>query len=384
MSDTEKNRDDALEQLLDLMDKDPSSLTNEDLNALMNNDESVGAWKDITDCKDAIRRDSAAFAPDIDKEWNNFHSQHTSRRIPNRFLLGGIVGMAASLLLVLLFSFLSKLYKEEGIKVCTASNEIQQITLKTSSGQNIPINNKVGNRTLSALGTTLTQQKDTMELRYAKAASKVEIHVLSTPRGQDFKLELADGTTVWLNSESCIEYPTSFTGKERVVRLYGEAYFKVAHDKRHPFVVKAGNMQTRVLGTEFNVKSYEGATPHVTLIAGSVEVKANNISSFTKIKPGEDAEVKSNGAIRVTDVDVDAISYWKDGFFYFDNVPFVDIMQSLGRWYNVNVIFQNEEILNYRLHYLCDRKSGLEYAVKLLNKMNKISVKLEGNTLYIL
>jgi hypothetical protein len=384
MDEKEINRDDALEQLLDLMDKDPSSLTDEDLDCLLNNDEAVGALKDVTDIKDAVRRNSAVCMPNIDNEWSKFRSQHTSRRIPNRFILGSIVGMAASLLLVLLFSFLSKMYKEEGIKVCTASNDIQQITLKTSSGQNIPIDNKVDAGSLSALGTTLTHQKDTMELRYARSARKVEIHVLTTPRGQDFKLELADGTTVWLNSESRIEYPTSFTGKERVVRLYGEAYFKVAHDARHPFIVKAGNMQTRVLGTEFNIKNYEGSAPHVTLITGSVEVKANNTPLFTKIKPGEDAEVKSNGAIRVTDVDVDAISYWKDGFFYFDNVPFVDIMQSLGRWYNVNVVFKNEEILNYRLHYLCDRKSGLEYAVKLLNKMNKISVKLEGNTLYIL
>lgn len=119
------------------------------------------------------------------------------------------------------------------------------------------------------------------------------------------------------------------------------------------------------------------------MIEGSVEVKSSKNHDFTRIKPGEDALVKSNGAIRVTDVDVDAITYWKDGFFYFDNVPFVDIMQSLGRWYNVNVVFKNEKVLNYRLRYLCDRKSGLEYALTLLNKMNNISVKLEGNTIII-
>lgn len=382
MDEKELKEDEALEQLLDILE-DPSNMMNEELDGLSSNKETIGILKDITDCKDAVRQKSTFLVPDVDTEWNRFRMKHPIHRYPNRFIWGGIIGMAASFLLIFLFSWFGKVYQKDGITVCTASRNIQQITLRTSTGQNIPISNNLGAGTLKALGTTLTHRKDTLELKYVKTARKVEIHVLTTPRGQDFKLLLADGTVVWLNSESRIEYPTVFVGKERVVRLYGEAYFKVAHDKHHPFVVQAGNMQTRVLGTEFNVRSYQGVDSHVTLIEGSVEVKSNKNRDFTKIKPGEDAVVKSNGAIRIKDVDVDAITYWKDGFFYFDNVPFVDIMQSLGRWYNVNVVFKNEKVLNYRLHYLCDRKSGLEYALKLLNKMNKISVKLEGNTIII-
>lgn len=382
MQEKELNRDDALEQLLDMMD-DPSNLTDEELDRLLDDDTTASALKDIIDCKDAVRRNSSYSKPDVDAEWNQFQTRRSSHHIPNRFLLGTIVGVAASLLFIFLFSWLIDKQKEKGITVYTAVSKTQQVMLQTSGGQNIPISSKVNNRTLTALGTTLSHSKDTLELKYARTAKSREIHVLSTPLGQDFKLILADGTIVWLNSESRIEYPTAFSGKERVVRLYGEAYFKVAHDKHHPFIVQAGNMQTRVLGTEFNIRNYKGLDSHVTLIDGSVEVKATKSTKFTKIKPGEDAQVGSNGSIKVKDVDVDAIVYWKDGFFYFDNVPFVDIMQSLGRWYNVNVVFQNEEILHYRLHYLCDRKSGLEYALKLLNKMNKISVKLEGNTIII-
>jgi len=382
MDEKELKEDEALEQLLDILE-DPSNMVYEELDGLSSNKETIGMLKDITDCKDAIRQKSTFLVPDIDMEWNRFYMKHSAHRFSNRFVSGSIIGMAASFLLIFLFSWFGKVYQKDGITVCTANHNVQQITLRTSTGQNIPINNNLGAGTLKALGTTLAHQKDTLELKYAKTVRKVEIHVLSTPRGQDFKLQLADGTVVWLNSESRIEYPNVFVGKERVVRLYGEAYFKVAHNKRHPFIVQAGNMQTRVLGTEFNVRSYQGVDSHVTLIEGSVEVKSNKNRDFTKIKPGEDAVVKSNGTIRIKDVDVDAITYWKDGFFYFDNVPFVDIMQSLGRWYNVNVVFKNEKVLNYRLHYLCDRKSGLEYALKLLNKMNNISAKLEGNTIII-
>jgi ferric-dicitrate binding protein FerR (iron transport regulator) len=369
MDEKEKNRkDDALEQLLDMMD-DSSNLTDEELDRLLTDSSTAGNLRDITDCKDAVRRESPLLAPNVEKEWGAFRAKRTvvHRHAHNRFMWGTIVGVAATLALVVVFSLLFKMYKSEGITVCTASNDVQQITLRTSGGQNIPI----------------IKKKDTSELRYAKRAKKREIHVLSTPRGQDFKLELADGTVVWLNSESRIEYPTEFSGKERVVKVYGEAYFKVAHDKRHPFIVRAGGMQTRVLGTEFNIRSYEGADSHVTLISGSVEVKGSKNRTYTRIRPGEDAAVGSNGAVHVKDVDVDGIVYWKDGYFYFDNVPFKDIMQSLGHWYNVNVVFQNEEILDYRLHYLCDRNSGLDYAVKLLNKMNKISVKVEGNTVIV-
>lgn len=382
MDEKELKEDEALEQLLDILE-DPSNMMHEELDGLSSNKETIGMLKDITDCKDAVRQESTFLVPDIDTEWNRFYMKHSAYRFSNRFVWGGIIGMAASFLLIFLFSWFGKVYQKDGITVCTANHNVQQITLRTSTGQNIPINNNLGAGTLKALGTTLAHQKDTLELKYVKTARKVEIHVLTTPRGQDFKLQLADGTVVWLNSESRIEYPNVFVGKERVVRLYGEAYFKVAHDKRHPFIVQAGNMQTRVLGTEFNVRSYQGVDSHVTLIEGSVEVKSNKNRDFTKIKPGEDAVVKSNGTIRIKDVDVDAITYWKDGFFYFDNVPFVDIMQSLGRWYNVNVVFKNEKVLNYRLRYLCDRKSGLEYALKLLNKMNNISAKLEGNTIII-
>lgn len=382
MDEKELKEDEALEQLLDILE-DPSNMMHEELDSLSSNKETIGMLKDITDCKDAVRQESTFLVPDIDTEWNRFYMKHSAYRFSNRFVWGGIIGMAASFLLIFLFSWFGKVYQKDGITVCTANHNVQQITLRTSTGQNIPINNNLGAGTLKALGTTLAHQKDTLELKYVKTARKVEIHVLTTPRGQDFKLQLADGTVVWLNSESRIEYPNVFVGKERVVRLYGEAYFKVAHDKRHPFIVQAGNMQTRVLGTEFNVRSYQGVDSHVTLIEGSVEVKSNKNRDFTKIKPGEDAVVKSNGTIRIKDVDVDAITYWKDGFFYFDNVPFVDIMQSLGRWYNVNVVFKNEKVLNYRLRYLCDRKSGLEYALKLLNKMNNISAKLEGNTIII-
>lgn len=382
MDRTELNNDEVLAQLLDLMD-DSSDLTDKQLDQLMKDPKSIDALKEITDCKDAVVRGYASSAPDVNTEWKKFKNNHTSPRGSRLFLKGTLVGVAASLALFVVCAWLYHLYGEKEITVCTALADPQQVVLTTSNGRSIPINSQINQGTLNALGTTLTQHKDTMDLKYASSQREVEIHTLSTPRGKDFKLELADGTVVWMNSESKIEYPTVFTGKERIVKLSGEAYFKVAKNKQHPFIVITGNLRTRVLGTEFNVRNYKDMDAHVTLVEGSVEVKGSSAKKYTRIRPGQDAAIQPNGTVQVKEVDLDVYTYWKDGFFYFDDVSLKEIMEKLGRWYNVNVVFKNENILNYRLHFLCERNEGIENAIRLFNKMNNISVTLENQTIYV-
>ena len=137
------------------------------------------------------------------------------------------------------------------------------------------------------------------------------------------------------------------------------------------------------MGTEFNVRNYSVTDSHVTLIEGSVEVCNNKGGDYIRITPGEDAHLQPDGAFALTEVDVDAYIYWKEGFFYFDNVSLLDIMQSLGRWYNVTILFENRAAMNYRMHFLTDRKAGLEHAVMLLNRMKKVKITLENGTLTV-
>lgn len=212
----------------------------------------------------------------------------------------------------------------------------------------------------------------------------IEIHTLTTPRGQDYKVTLEDGTIVWLNSESSLQFPSSFTGKERIVRLRGEAYFEVAKDKEHPFIVQTENLQTKVLGTEFNFRSYPGKEAHVTLVEGSVEVSSNSGGRIpVKIKPGEDAFLSQNGNLNTQEVDVDPYIYWKDGYFYFDNVSLLEIMQTIGRWYNVNIVFNDKKAIDYKMRFLCERNSGLEHAITFMNRMKKVQITFTDNTLYV-
>ena len=162
-----------------------------------------------------------------------------------------------------------------------------------------------------------------------------------------------------------------------------EAYFKVTKDPKRPFIVKTKTVQTRVLGTEFNIRSYTPEDTHVVLINGKVEVSNTKGGSYTRLYPGEDAHLQSDGNFILAEVDLDSYVYWKDGYFYFDNVTLKDIMQNLGRWYNVNIEFRNKEAMEYKMHFISDRTKDLEHTISLLNRMKKVTVTLQGNTLTI-
>ena len=154
-------------------------------------------------------------------------------------------------------------------------------------------------------------------------------------------------------------------------------------DPERPFIVKTKTVQTRVLGTEFNIRSYTPEDTHVVLINGKVEVSNTKGGSYTRLYPGEDAHLQSDGNFILAEVDLDSYVYWKDGYFYFDNVTLKDIMQNLGRWYNVNIEFRNKEAMEYKMHFISDRTKDLEHTISLLNRMKKVTVTLQGNTLTI-
>ena len=157
---------------------------------------------------------------------------------------------------------------------------------------------------------------------------------------------------------------------------------KVTKDAK-PFIVKTDYLQTKVLGTEFNVKSYTAEDSHVTLISGKVQVRSHENARFVDLEPGKDAMLLSDGLFEVKEVNSEAYTYWKDGYFYFDELPLADIMKSIGRWYNVNVTFRNKEAMAYRIHFMSNRQSGIEETIRLMNRLKKVTLTLCENTVYV-
>ncbi|WP_336617013.1 FecR family protein [Bacteroides acidifaciens] len=209
-----------------------------------------------------------------------------------------------------------------------------------------------------------------------------QLQTLTTPCGQDYTVTLSDGTTVLLNAASQLIFPDVFVKEQRIVYLKGEAYFDVAPDKEHPFIVKTDYFETVVLGTKFNVRSYSKLDAHVTLLEGKVTV-ANDMAPALTLQPEEQASLTEDGMLRKQAVDIYPYLEWQNGYFYFDNVSLVEIMQELGRWYNVDVVFENDEMLDYKMHFVASRTESLMYAVRNLNALGIFYVTLDGNRIII-
>ena len=159
--------------------------------------------------------------------------------------------------------------------------------------------------------------------------------VMTVPRGGQYQLLLDDGTKVWLNADSKLEYPPVFTGNQRMVKLEGEAYFEVAKGKT-PFLVQTPSDRVEVLGTYFNVSAYrDDAASTVSLLQGKVKVSLPDATSEI-LRPGQQSVVKNNTLV-VQDVDVNESIAWKNGEFMFNQENLDAVMQKLARWYDIEI-----------------------------------------------
>ena len=377
------NTDESVEKALDIMES-LSEISDEQLQEILEDKEALQTCRDIMDSSLFLRQKSRIELPNVDMELERFKKRQYSVRMHSNLWKTGI-GIAAMIAILFgAYYLINSLTTPvlEPITVFTADNTPQHITLQKDTGEKIVLDEPQS--TNQALPQKVISKSEKKELDYRQVISTTtQTHVLTVPRGESFKVVLCDGTEVWLNANSNFVYPTAFIGNERIVTLEGEAYFKVTKDPKRPFIVKTKTVQTRVLGTEFNIRSYTPEDTHVVLINGKVEVSNTKGGSYTRLYPGEDAHLQSDGNFVLAEVDLDSYVYWKDGYFYFDDVTLKDIMQNLGRWYNVNIEFRNKEAMEYKMHFISDRTKDLEHTISLLNRMKKVTVTLQGNTLTI-
>lgn len=174
-------------------------------------------------------------------------------------------------------------------------------------------------------------------------SNKLAYNTLSVPRGGQYIVVLPDGTKVWLNSASTLYFPVTSNGKDRQVRLTGEAYFEVAHNKQLPFKVLTGGQLVQVLGTHFNIKGYpEDSNIATTLLEGSVKIHQLSSGHSRMLIPGQQAKViENNSEIDISQVKTDQEVAWKNGYFLFDNQDIKTVMKTISRWYDVDVIYKN-------------------------------------------
>lgn len=182
-----------------------------------------------------------------------------------------------------------------------------------------------------------------------EATAQLIYNKIIVPRAGEFFVTLADGTEVWLNSDSELEYPVKFTSDRREVRLKGEAYFIVKKDTEKPFLVHSGDYQLKVYGTEFNLNTYHNNRIEAVLVKGSVGFRPNRVVPEVRLKPNQlGIANEETGATEVKDIDVYPYIAWKNQDVVFVNERLESIMEKAARWYDVNVFFQNESLKDLR------------------------------------
>ena len=216
------------------------------------------------------------------------------------------------------------------------------------------------------------------EITYTEEGERMEV---STPAGTTTPITLSDGTQVLLGANSRLEYAKHFSAGKREVTLTGEARFNVAKDAGRPFIVHTEQIQTQVLGTVFDVKAYPQTLPDVTLYEGKVEVSLNGTAPRL-MQPGEQAFLNKEGKLQLEKASEET-SKWAEGEFAFDNRELMAVMQEIGSWYNISVVFHSRPLLEERIYFRMSRKASTNEVLAVLNDMGIAKFEIENEKITV-
>lgn len=251
--------------------------------------------------------------------------------------------------------------------------------LTVENGNSIVLDSNNG-RVIAEAGLTVTNRNG--ELSYEGEAAGEQMHTLSVPVGGQYRLQLPDGSDVWLNSASSIRYPSAFHGKERIVEVTGEVYFEVAKRAQQPFKVHLPKgEEIEVLGTHFNINTYEDEPASVTtLLEGSIQFAS--AGKKVLLSPGQQARSKAAGEVLLMrGVDTDAVIAWKEGYFNFNGADLPTVMRQIARWYNVSIQYEGK-VPDMKFSGEIAKSNQASMVLKMLEAAN-VKFQINGNTIIV-
>ena len=320
---------------------------------------------------------------DVDMKWKDFKKRQQQGR---RNIRVGVTVAASICLLITSGLWLWLGGAREERVVLAEQGRKNNVCLVLSTGEVVDISNVEQDEVKLDKGTKLYSGN---RLEYVRLDSlhkkELEFNQLIIPKGTFYHLVLSDGTKVWLNADSKIKYPVSFGKDKREVSLHGEGYFEVAKDSTRPFIVSTEKMDVKVLGTTFDVNTYEDeGKSFVVLVEGLVEVSAGKGESRI-ITPGHMAEVNmydTQAKIQISKCDAEHYIAWKNGNFSFRNASLTEILKRVSRYYDVTVI--REQVFEEE-YYTGDVSSdvSLESLLAVIESSNSVSFKVERKIVYV-
>lgn len=248
----------------------------------------------------------------------------------------------------------------------------QQYSLQEKTGNQI----KVDSTLLSYL--PVNKRSDVLQ--------NIIYNKLSVPRGGEYRIELEDGTKVWINSASRLRYPVIFSGDIREVYLEGEAYFEVQRDEERPFIVHSGEQKVTVLGTSFGISCYASeANDYTTLVSGKVKVDFERGKQSFVLEPGmQVAYNKENGVAMERKVDVAEFVAWKDGKYIFKQKRLEDILSTLSRWYDFEVFYRNEDVKEVLFSGELRRFDDFSYLLRLIERTSDVKFVIDKKVVQVM
>jgi ferric-dicitrate binding protein FerR (iron transport regulator) len=304
--------------------------------------------------------------------WQDIPATATRKRRRRMLLLAG--ASAAAALVAGLFIIINHYYPQNNIRTYTTTNTNtapqKSIQLQLANGRTIDLSFRKGQ--LQAGAATLNNAGKSLSYTEATGSAASAQNVLTVPIGLDYKIALSDGTTVWLNSATTLRFPFTFTGNAREISLSGEAYLQVAPNAKKPFIVHTPLGTVKVLGTAFNVNTYDSGIIRVALVEGGVQVKAGR--QEVAIRPGEEAVYTDQQQhITVQEFDDEEVLSWRLGIHYFHNATVATICNVFPRWYGSNIVIDDQRLANNRFTGILNRNEPLETFLRTLKATTAIN-----------
>jgi ferric-dicitrate binding protein FerR (iron transport regulator) len=351
-------------------------------------------YNQIINQKDISKKINEYQLCDTKNKYNNIKPQLTTIKkvkLHQRLLRYAAIFILPILTGGLLFWYMN--YKSTETTAISISPGYSKAILKTADGAVIVLEDKKFKNIKEKDGTLI--HNDTKTISFHSVSNndiKITppvIEEINIPRGGEFHVILPDGTKVWLNSETVFEFPSRFTGKERKVRLKsGEAYFEVIENKQMPFIVEVNEMKIKVLGTSFNVSAYKDES-HIktTLVKGKVQL-ISKVSDYKTEKlilsPGEQGSLSyKNKFLMKKEVDTRLYTSWTKGEFVFKNDNIEDVLKKLARWYNVDIVFENQDSKTYHFTGTLKKHENISVLIDLIHYTSKLKFNLKDNTIYV-
>ncbi|PXY00994.1 hypothetical protein DF185_10060 [Marinifilum breve] len=322
---------------------------------------------------------------DQEKSWEKITRQFPELK-PKVIRFKTVLKWAAVIILPLLATtyMLNEVYWSHDPVIAEAGSS--RATLELSDGKTIYLEDYQGKDIKFGKKKLASNANNELVYQKGKAVDGVlKFNTIKTPIQGEYYMQLSDGTKVWLNAQTEIQFPEKFGNSKREVKLIsGEAYFVVAKDKERPFdVYLTDGSKVEVLGTEFNVMAYQDeAEIQTTLVEGSVQF-SNEVEEVI-LKPGEQVGLKlASNELEVREVKIGVYTAWKNGKFVFNREPMESVLRKVSRWYGVKVICDDEAVLKRRISGVTDRYENIDKLIGLIEEISPIDLELEGDHLIV-